>query len=75
MLKVAVHDTCIYTQALSVCEGYSGRQQAKCEWGSCHVLMVFPLRNVEESFPVWRSGFPPLDPSMNVKLLGIIVTP
>lgn len=22
---------------------------AECEWVSCHVLMVFPLRNVHES--------------------------
>lgn len=42
---------------------------AECEWGSCHVLMVFPLRNVEESFPVWSGGFP----TAGSELLEIII--
>lgn len=29
----------------------------QCEWGSCHVSLVFPLKNAEESFPAWNGGF------------------
>ena len=38
MLKVAVHDTCAHTQAFPVCEGCSGRQQAK--WPSVSGALV-----------------------------------
>lgn len=45
----------------------------QCEWGSCHVSLVFPPRNVEESFPAWNGGFLLAESEYEYEPRGVIV--